>query len=127
MLRRPPRSTRTDTLFPYTTLFRSRRAGDALRHDGEEILVRVLRDMEPEVSRGRRQSFPRRSVATARRAVTAGAVRLVHLLAEGDRGRRGRDRVARTVLTRSTRRRREHEESDDKRPVAGGVDAFPWQ
>src|SRR3546814_16449059 len=26
MIRRPPRSTRTDTLFPYTTLFRSRRA-----------------------------------------------------------------------------------------------------
>src|SRR3546814_9154771 len=26
MLRRPPRSTRTDTLFPYTTLFRSKRA-----------------------------------------------------------------------------------------------------
>src|SRR3546814_18178292 len=25
MVRRPPRSTRTDTLFPYTTLFRSRR------------------------------------------------------------------------------------------------------
>src|SRR3546814_14804092 len=29
MIRRPPRSTRTDTLFPYTTLFRSK----ALRHD----------------------------------------------------------------------------------------------
>src|SRR3546814_1738237 len=28
LLRRPPRSTRTDTLFPYTTLFRSR-VGDA--------------------------------------------------------------------------------------------------
>src|SRR3546814_13493517 len=27
MIRRPPRSTRTDTLFPYTTLFRSRRLG----------------------------------------------------------------------------------------------------
>src|SRR3546814_4621702 len=27
MIRRPPRSTRTDTLFPYTTLFRSRRRG----------------------------------------------------------------------------------------------------
>src|SRR3546814_18564557 len=26
MIRRPPRSTRTDTLFPYTTLFRSHRA-----------------------------------------------------------------------------------------------------
>src|SRR3546814_3311805 len=39
MIRRPPRSTRTDTLFPYTTLFRSpsliwipsgKRSGDAL-------------------------------------------------------------------------------------------------
>src|SRR3546814_14487653 len=29
MIRRPPRSTRTDTLFPYTTLFRS-----ILRHHG---------------------------------------------------------------------------------------------
>src|SRR3546814_9512738 len=30
MIRRPPRSTRTDTLFPYTTLFRSiERLGDA--------------------------------------------------------------------------------------------------
>src|SRR3546814_19912305 len=39
MLRRPPRSTRTDTLFPYTTLFRSavRRgdiAGDRRHLDG---------------------------------------------------------------------------------------------
>src|SRR3546814_1623314 len=29
MIRRPPRSTRTDTLFPYTTLFRSHEAGKA--------------------------------------------------------------------------------------------------
>src|SRR3546814_281078 len=28
MIRRPPRSTRTDTLFPYTTLFRSAQAAD---------------------------------------------------------------------------------------------------
>src|SRR3546814_7803398 len=28
MIRRPPRSTRTDTLFPYTTLFRSKKKGD---------------------------------------------------------------------------------------------------
>src|SRR3546814_14027004 len=32
MIRRPPRSTRTDTLFPYTTLFRSR-----LRHGGRMV------------------------------------------------------------------------------------------
>src|SRR3546814_811672 len=36
MIRRPPRSTRTDTLFPYTTLFRSYRnlrgaSGDRIR------------------------------------------------------------------------------------------------
>src|SRR3546814_12025772 len=30
MIRRPPRSTRTDTLFPYTTLFRSARARASL-------------------------------------------------------------------------------------------------
>src|SRR3546814_1229687 len=32
MIRRPPRSTRTDTLFPYTTLFRSLPRGAALGH-----------------------------------------------------------------------------------------------
>src|SRR3546814_9844042 len=32
MIRRPPRSTRTDTLFPYTTLFRS--PGATRRHAG---------------------------------------------------------------------------------------------
>src|SRR3546814_13687617 len=33
MIRRPPRSTRTDTLFPYTTLFRSILFGKALLDD----------------------------------------------------------------------------------------------
>src|SRR3546814_1969003 len=35
MIRRPPRSTRTDTLFPYTTLFRSFIAFDALIRNGD--------------------------------------------------------------------------------------------
>src|SRR3546814_19522564 len=41
MIRRPPISTRTDTLFPYTTLFRSlETALDGLdRHDDDVILV----------------------------------------------------------------------------------------
>src|SRR3546814_15413209 len=46
MKRRPPRSTRTDTLFPYTTLFRSdRRQQEAGHHRGgitEDHLVGVL-------------------------------------------------------------------------------------
>src|SRR3546814_4141166 len=32
MIRRPPRSTRTDTLFPYTTLFRSERPMNTIDH-----------------------------------------------------------------------------------------------
>src|SRR3546814_9054498 len=47
MIRRPPRSTRTDTLFPYTTLFRSPQR-DLLGHIGRvpglELAVRVLLD-----------------------------------------------------------------------------------
>src|SRR3546814_4025481 len=35
MIRRPPRSTRTDTLFPYTTLFRSHSVGQQLLHRHE--------------------------------------------------------------------------------------------
>src|SRR3546814_18153760 len=35
MIRRPPRSTRTDTLFPYTTLFRSH----ADRAQGADLVV----------------------------------------------------------------------------------------
>src|SRR3546814_963746 len=34
MVRRPPRSTRTDTLFPYTTLFRSYQPEPGYRADG---------------------------------------------------------------------------------------------
>src|SRR3546814_19768865 len=34
MIRRPPRSTRTDTLFPYTTLFRSGGEAHAAEADG---------------------------------------------------------------------------------------------
>src|SRR3546814_13235371 len=54
MIRRPPRSTRTDTLFPYTTLFRSARA--RMGWDAETVDVvsvvgrdvhRVLRSIAP--------------------------------------------------------------------------------
>src|SRR3546814_11002145 len=43
MIRRPPRSTRTDTRFPYTTLFRSL-AGRVMRHaDRQRDLDRGVR------------------------------------------------------------------------------------
>src|SRR3546814_19885143 len=60
MIRRPPRSTRTDTLFPYTTLFRAEaqalrrrqdwqmiqwnRAATAQPDNGAAQFVRLLRD-----------------------------------------------------------------------------------
>src|SRR3546814_16771890 len=37
MIRRPPRSTRTATLFPYTTLFRSSRSTVDLRKTGSAV------------------------------------------------------------------------------------------
>src|SRR3546814_8958238 len=44
MIRRPPRSTRTDTLFPYTTLFRSGRAPDHPAGDAHHRLQPHLLD-----------------------------------------------------------------------------------
>src|SRR3546814_16410258 len=41
MIRRPPRSTRTDTLFPYTTLFRSRGAVRRALHAGRADQARL--------------------------------------------------------------------------------------
>src|SRR3546814_13410841 len=43
MIRRPPRSTRTDTLFPYTTLFRSAAGADPLA----AALMALLLLLEP--------------------------------------------------------------------------------
>src|SRR3546814_9971215 len=43
MIRRPPRSTRTDTLFPYTTLFRSFRPDDEQIVGGQRIAQRAQR------------------------------------------------------------------------------------
>src|SRR3546814_19374328 len=64
MIRRPPRSTRTDTLFPYTTLFRSRvgrqRAVMAAKRaqspvEQREVHRLVGRDAEPVVDESARE------------------------------------------------------------------------
>src|SRR3546814_15871465 len=48
MIRRPPRSTRTDTLFPYTTLFRSRRRDHAARPTSRHVTA-ADEDQEGEI------------------------------------------------------------------------------
>src|SRR3546814_4482749 len=47
MIRRPPRSTRTDTLFPYPTLFRARAAGAAAAPAAAEEHADVRGDQPP--------------------------------------------------------------------------------
>src|SRR3546814_4500779 len=44
MIRRPPRSTRTDTLFPYTTLFRSK--------DANLVIAEKIRRTQPDPNSG---------------------------------------------------------------------------
>src|SRR3546814_6577942 len=63
MIRRPPRSTRTDTLFPYTTLFRSLQ----LHCKPRVIIAPALRSDEADLSlRGRQRVVPQQSFHPAR-------------------------------------------------------------
>src|SRR3546814_19059832 len=55
MIRRPPRSTRTDTLFPYTTLFRSTGNGLSpamleLSPEAKDVWVKVYNLVETELA-----------------------------------------------------------------------------
>src|SRR3546814_12565250 len=68
MIRRPPRSTRTDTLFPYTTLFRSELAGvratvEAPQGHGEQAQLRERDRTRSEEHTSELQSLMRISYA----------------------------------------------------------------
>src|SRR3546814_7687494 len=56
MIRRPPRSTRTDTLFPYTTLFRS--AGRRARQVRGRTAVRGVAEEPHRTRQGRCGGLP---------------------------------------------------------------------
>src|SRR3546814_21066065 len=72
MIRRPPRATRTDTLFPYTTLFRSRRlkpcAAISVGLCGQEVKIALG------LTAGG-QHFARRRVAQEARGARRRAIR----------------------------------------------------
>src|SRR3546814_4180552 len=57
MIRRPPRSTRTDTLFPYTTLFRSLKHDHRHADGSEDVLTMYGGDTDAPGS-AVRQEFP---------------------------------------------------------------------
>src|SRR3546814_7544054 len=65
MIRRTPRSTRTDTLFPYTTLVRSRKRGGGNEVRNNEFHGYSVRDWAQRVARDR--AVRRRECARRRR------------------------------------------------------------
>src|SRR3546814_8152692 len=83
MIRRPPRSTRTDTLFPYTTLFRSNlsrtpraaRADRLAKHDCGGGRSRRAGCPRP-ADRARTDVFPRRACGGGGRAAVPAFARL---------------------------------------------------
>src|SRR3546814_19926421 len=77
MIRRPPRSTRTDTLFPYTTLFRSGRvSGLPAPARSRGRIGDGLRKLQPFLSRPADRGIPRGPV----HPYASGAGRLGELL-----------------------------------------------
>src|SRR3546814_10239217 len=76
MIRRPPRSTRTDTLFPYTTLFRSKTMGD----------VGTITPIRADV---RNEALVRAAIGEA-----DAVVNLVGILHEGGRQRRSEEHTS---------------------------------
>src|SRR3546814_1659671 len=68
MIRRPPRSTRTDTLFPYTTLFRSE---PTTNHRGTEELRGAPRNSKELRGTPRNSEEPRNSPRRPRVTINA--------------------------------------------------------
>src|SRR3546814_16220105 len=83
MIRRPPRSTRTDTLVPYTTLFRSR------HRRRPEPLARLLRGIEEHQFKALAASLPTQQGVDAEQELehrpAAHRARLLRVAGEADR------------------------------------------
>src|SRR3546814_18367209 len=61
MIRRPPRATRTDTLFPYTTLFRSRHG--ELTMAARWYIVHVYSNFEKKVAQAIRDAAAQKGMS----------------------------------------------------------------
>src|SRR3546814_17200188 len=111
MIRRPPRSTRTDTLFPYTTLFRSLRqeevAANAARHAGIIDLLRGIGQTETDEGARRDDPAARRFIRIQGVAITqfGGQERTVLDIIERELAIQRRSRLAAGDEHRSEERR----------------------
>src|SRR3546814_12364071 len=111
MIRRPPRSTRTDTLFPYTTLFRSHalqslRQARGLRIIGDAVLQcprladiqHVAARIEHAIDAGPPRPLSDNSANDPRAALKVGPVPLLPAAADHKIGRAScRERVCQYV------------------------------
>src|SRR3546814_6358378 len=79
MIRRPPRSTSTATLFPYTTLFRAGRKRIHLIDDPRQPLRRHVRQARMGIGQ-KGDGQRRRTAGTAARQGVADRIRLLHRL-----------------------------------------------
>src|SRR3546814_20837516 len=78
MIRRPPRSTRTDTLFPYTTLFRSPQSLE------DEISLFQCKAVQPDEESGRRAAAVLSCIVVSKRSYQEGLIGVI--LQQPDRG-----------------------------------------
>src|SRR3546814_5793361 len=96
MIRRPPRSTRTDTLFPYTTLFRSPHEHARLRRKQDNCLRnpaasdRTAGSSHPIIDNRAAAAAPQSASSSRRNAVHSGggSVRFAGGIADPRRSRR---------------------------------------
>src|SRR3546814_18863893 len=103
MIRRPPRSTRTDTLFPYTTLFRSRRSAVLRRGFEQRDVVKLDRRVGEQIVGTKllhRDRQPRSAIleGTARRDAVRVAIGIADRRGNPEIGRAScRERVCKYV------------------------------
>src|SRR3546814_18861232 len=93
MIRRPPRSTRTDTLFPYTTLFRSlgyepydpagRGSGNSRNGYSAKTVTTEIGDVDLRVPRDRNGTFEPVTVPKHARRLDGLAGNVISLYAKG--------------------------------------------
>src|SRR3546814_5937132 len=100
MIRRPPRSTRTDTLFPYTTLFRS---VDRDRRGRRRVGRAIAREFDPAADDDR-DAFLAVGQDELERPADLAALRGVEARRERVEKDRGRDRADETAADRKSTR-----------------------
>src|SRR3546814_12055267 len=90
MIRRPPRSTRTDTLFPYTTLCRSARQPAPIG-EGARVLIRVAAVIRRHILR---PLAPQRAGELAIIGKVIAAIMELHAVARSEERRVGKECVS---------------------------------